>query len=76
MEMNIGQMQPHRPALGDLESLVEVRARAVEVAGHGAPKRTGQKSAGEVILLARAAQIVYSLVQMRAGGGAPRSIDS
>jgi hypothetical protein len=60
-------MQPHWPPHGDLVSLVEVLARAVEVAARGAPQRAGEKAAGEAILLAIAAQIVHGFPNLRAG---------
>jgi hypothetical protein len=39
MEMNVGEEEPHRPALGDLIRVVEVVARAVESTGDSAEKR-------------------------------------
>ena len=35
MKMDVGQKKLHRPALGDLGSLIEVVARAAEIASRG-----------------------------------------
>ena len=67
MEMDVGEMEPHRPALGDLERLVEVLARAVEVAGRRAEEGAGEEAAGDVILLTGAAKEVHRFLHMRAG---------
>ena len=42
MEMDVGEMEPHRPALGNLERRVEVLARAAEIT-----RRRAEQSAGE-----------------------------
>jgi len=67
MQMNVGQMEPHRPALGDLKRLVEVLAPAVEVAGHGAPQGAGEEAAGNMGLIARAVEEVNSSFQAFVG---------
>ena len=46
MQTDVGQIQPHRPPLGDLEGLVEILARAIEVAGDGAVEGAGEETAG------------------------------
>ena len=48
MQVDVGQMQPHRAPLCDLERLVEILARAVEVFRDGAVERAGEQGEGEV----------------------------
>ena len=74
VQKNVGQMQPHRPALGDFESLVEVLARAVEIARDGAPQGAGEVAAREDSCWpARRSKSTAAFTVLR-GGGSPRSI--
>jgi len=63
--MDVGEKEPHRPALGNLEGLVEILARARKIAARGAPQRAGEEAAREFVLLSGAAQEVDGLVDVR-----------
>ena len=51
MKMDVGEMQSHRAALGDLMSLVEVLARPVEIAGRRAEQGASEEGAAKIIPL-------------------------
>ncbi len=68
MEMDVGEKEPHRPALGDLERLVKVLTRPVEGTGRGAEEGAGEEAKREILLLASAAEDVQRVVHMLAGG--------
>jgi hypothetical protein len=68
MQTDVRQMQPHRPPLGDLIGLVEILARAVEIAGDGAVEGAGEEAAGEVMLTAGTAQDVDGFLEVIGGG--------
>ena len=72
IQMDVGQEQRHRPALGDLPRFVQIALRALGAGartGETAQPGAGEKAAGEVVLHAGAAEAGHGVVQLRRCSG-------
>jgi len=59
MQTDVRQKQPHRPPLGDLMGLVQILARAVEVAGDGAVEGAGEEAPRQIVYSTAATPIEH-----------------
>ena len=73
LQVAIRLVQPHTPARGDAQRLVQVVSRPVKVSHDAAQNRTGQQTPGQLMLRPRSSQVRHSVVEFIGSSGERRT---